>query len=98
MKKDTKCYIQMGVIIGGTIGLGVLTAGLGPAILGPTIISTSIKKIAELAINMAPELLGELLDDRLDESAFEKLNEEFKNLSTRKFPFKKMILGTFLKK
>lgn len=78
MKKDTKCYIQMGVIIGGTIGLGVLTAGLGPAILGPTIISTSIKKIAELAINMAPELLGELLDDRLDESAFEKLNKEFK--------------------
>ena len=89
MKKDTKCYIQMGVIIGGTIGLGVLTAGLGPAILGPTIISTSIKKIAELAINMAPELLGELLDDRLDESAFEKLNEEFKKSFNKEISLQK---------
>ena len=85
MKKDTRCYIQMGVIIGGTIGLGVLTAGLGPAILGPTI----IKKIAELAINMAPELLGELLDDRLDESAFEKLNEEFKKSFNKEISLQK---------
>ena len=79
----------MGVIIGGTIGLGVLTAGLGPAILGPTIISTSIKKIAELAINMAPELLGELLDDRLDESVFEKLNEEFKKSFNKEISLQK---------